>query len=146
MLIQLTMKIKEISFENQLYAFVCSLNDVSKGLEFLSDDSDFIQLGTWNYEKNFSTVPHYHLEHDKPSNLTQEVVLVHKGSVKCRLFTKEGNYVDEVDINEGELIVQIYGVHEYIMNEDSIVLEIKNGPYYGPEVDRKRIDVVDKPS
>jgi len=140
------MKIKEIFFENQLYAFVCSLNDVSKGLEFLSDDSDFIQLGTWNYEKNFSTVPHYHLEHDKPSNLTQEVVLVHKGSVKCRLFTKEGNYVDEVDINEGELIVQIYGVHEYIMNEDSIVLEIKNGPYYGPEVDRKRIDVVDKPS
>ena len=140
------MKIKEISFENQLYAFVCSLNDVSKGLEFLSDDTDFIQLGTWNYEKNFSTVPHYHLEHDKPSNLTQEVVLVHKGSVKCRLFTKEGNYVDEVDINEGELIVQIYGVHEYIMNEDSTVLEIKNGPYYGPEVDRKRIDVVDKPS
>ena len=140
------MKIKEISFENQLYAFVCSLNDVSKGLEFLSDDTDFIQLGTWNYKKNFSTVPHYHLEHDKPSNLTQEVVLVHKGSVKCRLFTKEGNYVDEVDINEGELIVQIYGVHEYIMNEDSIVLEIKNGPYYGPEVDRKRIDVVDKPS
>ena len=140
------MKIKEISFENQLYAFVCSLNDVSKGLEFQSDDSDFIQLGTWNYEKNFSTVPHYHLEHDKPSNLTQEVVLVHKGSVKCRLFTKEGNYVDEVDIYEGELIVQIYGVHEYIMNEDSIVLEIKNGPYYGPEVDRKRIDVVDKPS
>ena len=140
------MKIKEISFENQLYAFVCSLNDVSKGLEFLSDDTDFIQLGTWNYEKNFSTVPHYHLEHDKPSNLTQEVVLVHKGSVKCRLFTKEGNYVDEVDINEGELIVQIYGVHEYIMNEDSIVLEIKNGPYYGPEIDRKRIEVVDKPS
>ena len=137
------MKIKEISFENQLYAFVCSLNDVSKGLEFLSDDTDFIQLGTWNYEKNFSTVPHYHLEHDKPSNLTQEVVLVHKGSVKCRLFTKEGNYVDEVDINEGELIVQIYGVHEYIMNEDSIVLEIKNGPYYGPEVDRKRVEVID---
>ena len=140
------MKIKEIIFENQLYAFVCSLNDVNKGLQFLSDDSDFIQLGTWNYEKNFSTVPHYHLEHDKPSNLTQEVVLVHKGSVKCRLFTKDGNYVDEVDINEGELIVQIYGVHEYIMNEDSIVLEIKNGPYYGPDVDRKRIDVVDKPS
>ena len=137
------MKIKEINFEKQLYAFVWSLNDVNEGLEFLSDDSDFIQLGTWNYKKNFSTVPHYHLEHDKSSNLTQEVVLVHKGSVKCRIFTKEGNFVDEVDINEGELIVQIYGVHEYIMNEDSIVLEIKNGPYYGPEVDRKRIDVID---
>tara|TARA_B100000965_G_scaffold180687_1_gene150780 strand:- start:58 stop:480 length:423 start_codon:yes stop_codon:yes gene_type:complete len=140
------MKLKEIFFEDKLYAFVCSLNDSKEGLEFLSDDSDFIQLGTWNYKKNFSTVPHYHLEHDKPSNLTQEVVLVHKGSVKCRLYTKDGNLVDEVDINEGELIVQIYGVHEYIMNEDSIVLEIKNGPYYGPEVDRKRIDVIDKPS
>ena len=74
-------------------------------------------------------------------------MLVHKGSVKCRLFTKEGNYVDEVDINEGELIVQIYGVHEYIMNEDSIVLEInKEWTLLRSEVDRKRIDVVDKPS
>ena len=33
-----------------------------------------------------------------------------------------------IDINEGELIVQIYGVHEYIMNEDSIVLEIRMDP------------------
>ncbi|OUU28803.1 MAG: hypothetical protein CBC04_00665 [Verrucomicrobia bacterium TMED44] len=140
------MKLKEISSEGKLYAFVCSLNEVKEGLEFLSDDSDFIQLGTWNYKKHFSTVPHYHLEHDKPSNLTQEVVLVHKGSVKCRLYTKEGKFVEEVDINEGELIVQIYGVHEYIMNKDSIVLEIKNGPYFGPEVDRKRIDIIDKPS
>ena len=140
------MKIKEISFESKLYAFVCSLNEVKDGLQFLSDDSDFIQLGTWNYKKNFSTVPHYHLEHEKSSNLTQEIVLVHKGSVKCRLYTKEGNFVEEVDLNEGELIVQLYGVHEYIMNKDSIVLEIKNGPYYGPDVDRKRISTIDTSS
>ena len=39
------MKIKEINFENQLYAFVCSLNDVDEGLEFLSNNTDFIQHG-----------------------------------------------------------------------------------------------------
>ena len=38
-----------------MYAFVCSLNDVDEGLEFLSNNTDFIQLGTWNYKKNFST-------------------------------------------------------------------------------------------
>ena len=48
------MKIKEISFDGKLYAFVCSLNEVKDGLQFLSDDSDFIQLGTWKYKKNFS--------------------------------------------------------------------------------------------
>lgn len=140
------MKIKDILYENKLYAFVCSLNNVNEGLEFLSNDNDFIQLGTWSYKKNYSTIPHYHLEHKKDSNLTQEIVLVHKGSLKCKIYTKDGKLIEEIDINEGELIVQIYGVHEYIMNEDSIILEIKNGPYYGPEVDRKRITLNDFPS
>lgn len=138
----MTMQKKEILFENKLYAFVCSLNELKDGLEFFSDDSDYIQIGTWKYKKNSATVPHYHIEHEKPSKLTQEVVFVYKGSLKCKVFTKEGRLIEEVDLKEGELIVQLYGAHEYITNEDSIILEIKNGPYFGPEIDRKRINII----
>ena len=39
------------------------------------------------------------------------------------------------------MIIQFYGVHEYIMLEDSIVVETKNGPYSGPEKDRTRVKI-----
>ena len=41
----------------------------------------------------------------------------------------------------GMMIVQYQGVHEYEMIEDSKVLEVKNGPYHGPEKDRTRVNV-----
>ena len=31
--------------------------------------------------------------------------------------------------------------HEYIIEEDCLVIENKNGPYFGPEKDRTRIDL-----
>jgi hypothetical protein len=40
------------------------------------------------------------------------------------------------------LIIQYQGVHEYEIDiEDSKILEVKNGPYFGPEKDRTRVDV-----
>ena len=31
-------------------------------------------------------------------------------------------------------------MHKYRILEDAIVVETKNGPYFGPEVDRTRIE------
>ena len=39
------------------------------------------------------------------------------------------------------MIVQYQGVHEYEMIVDSKVLEVKNGPYFGPDKDRTRVNV-----
>ena len=39
------------------------------------------------------------------------------------------------------MAIQIYGVHEYEILEEALVIETKNGPYFGPEIDRKRINV-----
>ena len=33
------------------------------------------------------------------------------------------------------------GDDEYEILDESIVVETKNGPYFGPEIDRKRINV-----
>ena len=39
------------------------------------------------------------------------------------------------------MAIQLYGVHEYEIIDKSIVIETNNGPYFGPKVDRKRINV-----
>ena len=45
-------------------------------------------------------------------------------------------------IESGQLIIQLSQAHEYTILEDSIVLEVKNGPYFGPEKDRTRIEKI----
>ena len=37
------------------------------------------------------------------------------------------------------MIAMFNQAHEYIIEEDSLVIENKNGPYFGPEKDRSRM-------
>ena len=63
-----------------------------------------------------------------------------KGDIDCNLYTEEGDLIKTVNIKEQELIILFNEAHEYIMNKDSIIVETKNGPYFGPEKDRVRIE------
>ena len=54
---------------------------------------------------------------------------------------KSGKFIDKFVLNKNEMAMQLYGVHEYEILNKSVVVETKNGPYFGPEIDRKRINV-----
>ncbi len=111
-----------------------------EGLTFLTEDENYMQIGIWNYKKNKKLEAHYHTEYSREAFKTNEVVYVIKGSIKVNLYTENGNLIKTVNIEKNELIVLFNGAHEYIMNEDSLIIESKNGPYYGPEKDRVRIE------
>lgn len=134
-------KIQNIYFENDLYASVFNVENISEGLNFLTTDDSFIQVGTWNYEKGKSLEPHYHNYFERSSYRTQEVVYVVKGQIKCFLYKEDTTFIESVILKQGNLIIQFKGVHEYEIIEDSSVLEFKNGPYFGPEKDRTRVNV-----
>lgn len=111
-----------------------------KGLTFLTEDENFIQVGVWNYEKGKILDLHYHKDFSREATRTGEAVCVIRGSLVCNLYTKEGDFLVEIPVKESEVIIQYYGAHEYIIEEDSVIIEIKNGPYFGPEKDRVRIN------
>ena len=127
-------------FDDVHYASVLRPLLVPEGLSFFTSDEKFIQVGTWNYKKNRVLDLHYHLEFPRISYKTNESVFVVKGKILCKLFRENGEFLKEVTINENEMITQFNGAHEYTILEDSIAIEIKNGPYFGPEKDRKRIE------
>lgn len=132
--------IEKIYHGDKLVASIIRPLNSKKGLSFLTDSEDYIQVGVWNYPKNTILPAHYHKEFSRESFKTNEVVYVIKGEILCNLYTEEGDFIKGVTIREQELIVQFNDAHEYIINEDSIVLETKNGPYFGPEKDRVRIE------
>ena len=73
---------RKILHNNEIICIVANLEDAKEGLDFLSEDNDFIQVGTWNYKN----------------------------------------------------------LYIFKILEDAVVLEVKNGPYFGPEKDRTRIE------
>ena len=137
----MTQKNKEITYEDQLIASTYNIENLPAGLNFLTKDENFIQVGTWNYKKDTKLEAHYHNYFERSSFRTQEVVIVLDGKIQCNLYTEEGKFIDSVELEKNNIIIQFQGVHEYITLEDSKVLEVKNGPYFGPEKDRTRIEV-----
>ena len=131
----------EVFFEDRHFASIHNFNEMNEGLSFLTSDESFIQVGTWNYEKNKILDAHYHNYFERNSYRTQEVVIVLEGKIKCNLFTEEGIEVHSEVINEGQMIIQYLSLNEYEILENTKVIEVKNGPYFGPEKDRTRINV-----
>ena len=131
---------EDFVFEDIVYATLIKTKDAPKGLTFPSSDEENIQVGVWNYEKGKILDLHYHKDFSREATRTGEAVCVIRGSIACNLYTKEGDFLVEIPVKESEVIIQYYGAHEYIIEEDSVIIEIKNGPYFGPEKDRVRIN------
>tara|TARA_X000000368_G_C22990614_1_gene694166 strand:- start:601 stop:1011 length:411 start_codon:yes stop_codon:yes gene_type:complete len=110
-----------------------------EGLTFLTEDENFIQVGIWNYKKDTRLDTHYHNTFPRESTKTNETVYVVKGTIKCNLYKETGEEVSSHTIESGEMIVQFNGAHEYLIIDDAVVIETKNGPYFGPDKDRTRI-------
>jgi len=135
------MNIKKITHNGKLYSVYFNVLEANDGLSFISDDEDFIQVGIWNYSPKKILPAHYHNEFPREATRTCESVFVVRGKIKCNIYTKSGSFIDTFDLNENEMVMQLYGVHEYEILDKAIVVETKNGPYFGPEKDRKRINV-----
>jgi len=135
------MKTKKITHKGKLYAVYFDVKQINEGLTFVSEENEFIQVGIWNYKPKKILPAHFHREYKREATRTCESVYVVEGKIRCNLYTKSGNFIDSFILKKNEMAIQLYGVHEYEIIEKSIVIENKNGPYFGPEIDRKRINV-----
>ena len=131
---------KEIKKNEIVLARHITAADIKPGLNFFSDDSEFIQVGVWgHYEKGKKLNAHIHNTVERTANRTYEALYVIKGGIKADVFDLEENFVESLEVRQGEILVLLESGHGYtITEEDTTVLEIKNGPYLGAETDRRR--------
>lgn len=109
------------------------------GLNFFSEDGDFIQVGVWGYGAGKQLKAHIHNEVKREVLWTQEVLFVRSGKLRANIFNTHEEKVAELEVGAGDVIILLRGGHGYDILEDGTqVLEIKNGPYVGPDLDRRR--------
>ena len=111
-----------------------------EGLKFFSPDGDYQQVGTWGYGAGKTLLAHSHNEVARSVAWTQEVLYIRAGRVLAEVYDTADCKVAELEAGAGDLLVLLRGGHGYRILEDGTqVLEIKNGPYVGADVDRRRL-------
>lgn len=109
------------------------------GLSFFSQDEEFVQVGTWQYEEGKLLKAHIHNPVSREAHWTQEVIFVYRGRIQASIYDTSQRSVAELQAGPGDILVLLRGGHGYkILEEGTRVLEVKNGPYPGAEADRRR--------
>lgn len=128
-----------ITVGDQVSCIVCRDEDWKKGLNFITSNEMFIQVGTWWYDAGKELQKHVHKDFDRVARRTQESVYVRKGSMKVTLYTEEFEKFKEFNLYEGELAVFGYGGHGYeILENDTQIIETKNGPFVDVDTDKTK--------
>lgn len=134
------MSVKEIKSGDHILAKLITSDEWKEGLNFYSNDNDYIQIGTWEYNSGKVLLAHSHNEFERKVYKTQEVLFIKKGKLLVEIYDINDKLAAEFLASEGDIVVLLNGGHGYKIAEDGTqVLEIKNGPYTGPAIDRRRL-------
>ena len=128
--------------EGELIAVILRDRFSSNKIEFLTPDNLSQQLGFLPHKKGDIIQAHRHIYNKREVHFTQEVLFVKKGKVKVNLYNSRKQYISSEILEKGDIILLCGGAHGFEFLEDSILIEIKQGPYTG-EKDKERFDGVE---
>ena len=98
---------------------------------FITPNEFSQQIGFIVYEESGKIVPHEHLPLERSIVGTSETLLLRSGRVEVELYNLDRNLIAVRELNEGDILVLVNGGHGFRMLEDSVFIEVKQGPYTG---------------
>jgi len=123
-----------------LLHLVSDINTLNKERIDIAPEKEYLQLALLKLKKGKTFKPHKHLIKEKVTDIAQESWFVYKGSVECIFYDLDDKILVKEIIKEGQLSMTFRGGHNYrILQEDTLVLEYKTGPYLGVENDKEFI-------
>ncbi len=122
--------------ENSPICHIIRASYSPQATEFYTPGDYSQQLGIIKYPKGGLIKPHYHNKVAREVHYTQEVLMIRKGKIRVKLFDSVLNFIGEVILNAGDVILLASGGHGFEMLEDSEMLEVKQGPYSGVASDK----------
>ena len=128
-----------IKHESKVNVIIYRDDDWVEGLNFITPDNMFIQVGSWWYQKGKVLDKHVHNEFDRVGKRTQECVYVKRGSMKVTLYSEKFEELESFILYTGDLAVFAYGGHGYeILEDDTQIIESKNGPFIDVDTDKTK--------
>jgi len=132
---------KEIIENSIKYAKVIWSWDWNENLQFYTDNEDFVQVATWNYNSWKHLKAHAHKIYERVSNRTQEVLFIKQWKIEATIYNEDDNEIEKLVLSTWDIMIIYSWWHSYnILEDNTQVLEVKNGPYPWIEKDKKIIE------
>lgn len=132
----------EVKKDGKILARHITQDDIGHGLIPLTNDDEYIQVVAWgHYEKDKYLQDHIHNEFPRTAMRTYETVYIVKGSIEARIYDLDLKPIEKITVNQGDLLILLECAHGYtILDDDTTVLEIKNGPFMGVVKDKTKFE------
>jgi len=117
--------------DQQLIAIIVAQAHNAPSTEFVTSSDLNLQVGFIKYPAGGVIQPHVHRPIERHIVGTGEVLLVRSGRMEVSLYDDDRRLVAQRVLSEGDLLVLVSGGHGFRMLEDTVLLEVKQGPYTG---------------
>lgn len=129
---------EKVEKNGKLYALILRARYETEGVTFFTPKHNPLQLGVLKYKKGDRIVPHFHKASLKMVTSVQEALHIEYGKVEVEFYDNHKKIGSSI-LCSGDTILLIAGGHGFKILEDSKILEIKQGPYYGVREDKEYI-------
>jgi quercetin dioxygenase-like cupin family protein len=96
---------------------------------FVTPDDINVQVGFVVYPAGGEVPRHVHHPLERSIIGTSEVLYLRQGRCEVDLYSNDKKPVCKIELNRGDVLVMVAGGHGFHILEDTILLEVKQGPY-----------------
>ncbi len=130
--------VKYIKFNDELLAILVKNTYSEKGINFLTPENLTLQFGMHIRENDEQSKPHKHFIIKEMFNVPiLEVFHIIEGKVKVSFFDENSRILNSVILEKGDSLINTgLRMHSVDYLEKTKMLEIKQGPYRGKEMDK----------
>ena len=100
-----------------------------KGVDFLTPETFGQQVALMKRPKGELIQPHVHLPVNRDLVGTQEVIIMKSGRLRVDFYQADQTYVSSTILHAGDIALMNIGGHGFELLEDSIFIEVKQGPF-----------------
>jgi hypothetical protein len=123
--------IERIVANDRVLAYIIRAELEPSKTAFLTPESFSFQAGFIVYPAQSEIPRHVHKPVRRELDRTSEVLLVKKGRCEVDFFTEHKQLVATRELRKGDVLLLLEGGHGFRLLEDTVFLEIKQGPYTG---------------
>jgi hypothetical protein len=123
--------IEIISHEGHALTYIIRGGNLPEQTTFLTPPEFKQQVGFVVYPRGGEVDRHVHLPLERHLVGTSEVLIIQKGHCLIDVYTDGHDLVATRELFPGDVMLMVGGGHGFRMLEDTVFLEIKQGPYTG---------------
>jgi hypothetical protein len=131
--------VEQIFDDYRMIAIIVYAEYDKQGIEFFTPNNFSQQLACMKHPRGHKIGAHVHKPVPRNVKYTQETLFVRKGCVQINFYDEKKKFLSSRTLKTGDVILLVSGGHDFLMLEDTEMIEVKQGPYADGE-DKERFE------